>query len=241
MVQDGSKRFLRFGPQGGWQGALDLARPTRPVFPYQRAFSTLIQSIPTPHRFLSLGVGTGTALGTVAASHPDCTLYGLEIEQGVIDIATQFFDSPAHTDANYWIGDGVAFLCNVDLTFDCIFVDAYNANSIYSPCIDPAFVPVLHAALSENGVAVSNVIGHHPLQGPLRLFMHAAEAQFSEIALLPVGNPLLEQNMLIVFAKQCHVLDNWLETIAQAPLLHWLERISWPLRIHTIRGSLPVL
>lgn len=234
VIEEGNIRFLRFGAQGGWQGALHTQRPDIPVFPYQRAFHSLVNAMPEREKFLSVGVGTGTALRTVHQAFPRCELYGVEIEQSVVDIATHYFDSPSHEVANYWIGDGVAFLCNVDLTFDFIFVDAYLSNRIYSPCLDPSFPKVLSAALTDDGVAVSNVIAKFPLRGAAEDFVEAAKEYFSSIMVLPVGNPLFEQNMLVVFAKQEKVLEGWLANIRQSKALRLVERVSWPMRLHSL-------
>ncbi len=234
VIEEGNIRFLRFGSHGGWQGALHMQRPDFPVFPYQRGFHSLVNAMSNVGRFLSVGVGTGTALRTVHQAFPECELYGVEIEQAVVDIATHYFDSPSHQLANYWIGDGVAFLCNVDLTFDFIFVDAYLSNRIYSPCLDPAFPEVLAAALTKDGVAVSNVIARFPLRGPAFDFVEAAKEHFESVVVLPVGNPLFEQNMLVVFAKQEALLSGWLASIRESKALRLVERVSWPMRLHAL-------
>ncbi|MDQ0188442.1 spermidine synthase [Alicyclobacillus cycloheptanicus] len=234
VIEQNHVRYLRFGSNGGWQGALSLTNAKQLVFPYQRAFWSLVEAMPAPRRFLSLGVGVGTALRTVHALHPECELYGVEIDETVVNIAIEHFDSPSHHDVNYWIGDGVTFLCNVDLTFDLIFVDAYMRNQIYSACLEPAFARVLHAALTQRGVAAANLITHVPPTGQVQTFLTAAQAAFPTVQMLPVGIPLSEQNTLTVLARDASVVAKWEASLRQSSQLSWLQRVTWPNRLHTL-------
>lgn len=230
VLQRGTVRYLRFGPQGGWQGALDLAADDI-VFPYQRAFASLVGSRPPVSRYLSLGVGTGTSLRSVRKAHPAAEMYGVELDQSVVDLAIHYFNSPQHTDVNYWIGDGVDFLCRVDLQFDLIFVDAYMRDHVYDPCLQPDFAAVLHAALVEDGVAATNLIARWPFRGAVRDFLDAAEQLFEAVWLLPVGVPLTDQNMLVVLSKSTATGSAWRQEMAGGAALNISERVLWPLRL----------
>lgn len=240
VLEQGQQRLLRFGDGGGWQGALDMKRPNRPVFPYQRAFSSLVWSLSRVERFMALGVGTGTALRTVQQAFPHCDLYGVEIDEVVLDVAIRFFGSPSHNEANYWVGDGVTFLCTVDVTFDLIFVDAYLSNQVYAPCLDPTFVHVLDAALDRDGTAVCNLITVFPPRGQVRGFIDQACAVFPYVAVLPVGFPMTEQNALLVLSKSERVPKQWRFALSRAPQLRWLDGLTWPMRVRSIRSH-PVL
>lgn len=238
VVEQNHVRYLRFGPQGGWQGALSLTDSAQLIFPYQRAFWTLLKSLPAPRRFLSLGVGSGTALRSVRTLFPDCEMYGVEIDESVVSIAIEYFDSPSHQDMNYWIGDGVTFLCNVDLDFDLIFVDAYMRNQVYSACLEPAFSKVLAASLTDEGVAACNLICTVPPKGAVGRFVAAAEAEFSSVELLPVGIPMSEQNTLGVLTKQTSLRAPWLSAIRSSERLTWLQKVTWPNRLQSLGQSL---
>lgn len=234
VIEQNRVRYLRFGARGGWQGALSLTDDNQLIFPYQRAFWSLLQAIDPPKRFLCLGVGVGTALRSVRTVFPDCELYGVEIDESVVSIAIEHFKSPSHRDVNYWIGDGVTFLCNVDLDFDLIFVDAYMRNQVYSACLEPAFANVLHAALTPSGVAACNLITSIPPSGSVRRFVDAAAAEFASVHLLPVGVPLSEQNSLCALAKQKDALTEWPRAVRQSERLSWLQRVSWPSRLQVV-------
>ncbi|MCL6548470.1 MAG: spermidine synthase, partial [Alicyclobacillus sp.] len=139
-------RYLRFGKYGGWQGALDLNREDRLVFPYQRAFASVVHTLPEVRRFLALGVGTGTALRTVASRPPAARLYGIDVDEVVLELAVRYFGCPASDETCYWVGDGVSYLFSGRATdlFDLIFVDTYLADRMYDPCLDPGFPAALH-------------------------------------------------------------------------------------------------
>ncbi|CAM3790542.1 spermidine synthase [Alicyclobacillus pomorum] len=239
VVQRGRIRYLRFGRGGGWQGAMYTDGRPQPVFPYQRAFTSLVETADEVSSFLAFGVGSGTALRTVQQVHPKSRLYGLELDERVVDVAIQYFGAPNHRAADYWIGDGVAFLCNTDVTVDLLFVDAYMANQVYGPCLHPDFTAVLHAATTPSGVAVCNVITSFPLRGRVRAFLEAASGRFATTTLLPVGPPLpyAEQNVLCVFSKSPGYLERWRAAMRKSPALYLHERWLWPLRARTFRGS----
>lgn len=225
-------RFMRFGSRGGWQGAVKGTNWRTPVFAYQRAFLSLVRAVQPPKRFLSLGVGTGTSLRHVKFESPETELFGIEIDQSVVDVAIAYFDSPSHKEANYWIGDGVAFLCNVDLQFDLIFVDAYLKDQIYNPCLDPAFATVLHAAVMPDGVVVCNLITRFPRKGKVAAFLQAAAGLFQHVCVLPVGLPIpgVEQNTLAILSNDPNLKSALRRSIKRSVELSWSERFLWPLR-----------
>ncbi|WDL97096.1 spermidine synthase [Alicyclobacillus sp. ALC3] len=237
VIEQNHIRYLRFGHNGGWQGARSLTCPDELIFPYQRAFASLTNSLPTVDRFLSIGVGIGTALRTVLHNHAACDMYGVEIDETVVNVAIEYFDSPSHRDVNYWIGDGVTFLANVELTFDLIFVDAYMRNQIYSACLEPAFATVLYAGLTDNGLAACNIISSTPPTGQVRAFLDAAQDIFAEVLLLPVGVPFAEQNTLAVLSKRAGIAQDWIQQIRSATELSWLQRVSWPNRLSGYSGK----
>ncbi|GGI95566.1 hypothetical protein GCM10010885_01490 [Alicyclobacillus cellulosilyticus] len=233
VIERGRVRYLRFGDHGGWQGAIDVSRPDRPVFPYQRAFMTLADSLPRVERFLSVGVGTGTALRHVAHRHPQARLTGVEIDRRVIDVATAFFACPGPDRVEYWIGDGVWFLAAARTSFDLVFVDAYLSDRVYSPCVTPEFARRLAEVVAPDGVAACNLIFAWPPSGMMRAFLDAAAGSFAGVWLLPVGLPGGEQNVLAVFAQRTDVGPAWRRTMIRHPWLHWSERWLWPWRLRT--------
>jgi spermidine synthase len=231
VVRRGRIRSLRFGRRGGWQGAIDLSHPHRPVFPYQRAFYTLVSALPAPQRYLSVGVGTGTSLRSVRDHWPDCELTGVELDEAVLDTAIEFFGSPSHHETQYFIGDGVEFLKVYETLFDLIFVDAYLSDRIYSPCLEPEFARLLAQRCSPNGVVACNLISRLPPMGAVFRFLSALEETFDEVWILPVGIPLTEQNCLVVACRQAGSVSGWRRALRRDATLAWYERLIWPHRL----------
>jgi spermidine synthase len=229
---------MRFGPRGGWQGAKSL-RETRPVFGYQRAFASFVHSLSSLGSFLSLGVGTGTALRTVRQAFPHSTLYGLELDDKVVDAAIRYFGAPRHTEATYLIGDGVLMLCQLDVEVDLVFVDAYMEDRVYGPSIHPQFPHVLCAATTPSGAAVCNLITSFPLRGAIKEFLANCSVYFPGVYLLPVGPmlPFVEQNVLCVLVKDRSLIPRWKQGMAKDPSLRLVERWLWPLRLQEYTAS----
>ncbi|WP_051344070.1 spermidine synthase [Alicyclobacillus herbarius] len=233
VVRRGHTRYLRFGRHGGWQGALDLSRPWRPVFPYQRAFSTVVAATAGPDSFFCLGIGTGTALRSVRRWWPNCRQVGVELDEIVLELAFDFFDIPPTDEVRYYVGDGISFLQSHPECYDLMFIDAYMRDRIYSPCLDPSFVSVIHQHLGERGTVALNIIMDFPLTGVVAEFLQALVVQFGEAAVLPVGFPGSEQNCLVVASRAPAFVQAWRRQLAQHPCLSWYERWLWPWRLKT--------
>lgn len=233
VVQRGHLRYMRFGQDGGWQGAISAKNTSRPVFAYQRAFASLVHSLPELESFLALGVGSGTALQQVKQAHPGSIMYGLEMDEHVVDAAVHYFGAPSHNDVTYWIGDGVVMLCNTDICVDLLFVDAYLKDQAYGPCLHPDFPAVLRASTTQSGIAVCNLITSYPIHGVVQEFLDAGSRQFEAVYLLAVGPPIpfASQNILSLFVKDESVLDGWKDNMKGDRTLRLRERWSWPLRL----------
>jgi len=234
VVQRGNIRSLRFGSLGGWQGAYHVQKPDKLVFGYQRAFAAYVSSQDKINRFLSFGVGTGTALRIVKALHPHCKLFGVEIEEAVVHTAINYFASPSYSVATYWIGDGIQLLRNLEAQFDLILVDAYMKNNIYSPVLDPAFAPLINSHLSSQGTVIFNLISKLPFQDTLLAFINAAERFFPYQYLLPVGIPFTEQNMLLIFSHNRDIEHRWNKVVKHSSSLKYWERFTHSLRFRSL-------
>lgn len=232
VVQAQNLRYLRFGHRGGWQGALDLKRPNRPVFPYQRAFAMAVAGLPRLVRFLSIGVGTGTSLRTVLRHFPHSELHGVELDETVLNVAIEYFQAPSHHQAQYWVGDGIQYLQRgLKGPYDLIFLDAYLSNKVFSASLEPRFTKVLYESLSPQGIVMANLIAGMPLKGAVRTFLDAATRQFARVWLIPVGFPFMEQNILAVFSKTVEWNPDWRSFVQANAELHAVERATWPWRI----------
>ncbi|RIV19607.1 methyltransferase domain-containing protein [Alicyclobacillaceae bacterium I2511] len=237
VIQRRDVRYLRFGSGGGWQGAMRTDGLGRPVFAYQRAFLTLLESMAAeiiqPESFLSMGVGTGTALRNLSQLFPECHLNGVELDKKVLDIALKYFDCPSPPQAEFWVGDGIEYLSTQERVFDLIFVDAYLKNRVYSPCVQPQFVQLLASRLKTDGIAVLNLITGVPPKGGMGKFLNAAKEQFASVLLLPVSTSpaVMEQNVLGVFTNRTDIIQLWTQQMRHSLNLSFWQRTWWPYRL----------
>ncbi|WP_206830968.1 spermidine synthase [Alicyclobacillus fructus] len=234
VVEEKGIRQMRFGRNGGWQGALDLARPERPVFPYQRAFTAVAEAHAPVGTFLAIGVGSGTSLYHVRRLHPEAALHGVEIDETVLSLGIEWFQAPSHREAEYWIGDGVQFVGSPHAQiYDLIFVDAYLKASIYQPCIAPETAACLSRVTSSRGTVVYNLIASSYRSAHLRSFVDALRPFFSVLLDLPVGVPLTAQNRLLIATRDDELADRLRHICARAGASD-LERVSWFLRLSAL-------
>jgi len=232
VVDRGSIKYMRFGSDGGWQGALDTAHPLRPVFPYQRAFAALLPAFRrNPLQFLAIGVGTGTCLRTVDAQFPESELWGVELDEVVLETAMYRFDAPSHRRATYFVGDGLEFLQQTQDKFSLIFVDAYMSNRIYAPMLKTTVPDLIADVLLPGGVACFNLITTVPPTDKIAAWATAAKEFFPEIYFLPVGVPYSEQNVLAIFSLETLPLQRLSQLLRTNTTLTLWERLSWPFRL----------
>lgn len=226
---------MRFGKRGGWQGAVHLQRPQQPVFPYQRAFLALARSRTQLNSFLSIGVGTGTAMNSVLHTHQTVKLHGVEIDDVVLESAIQYFGAPNHRQAEYWIGDGMAFLTsNHPYTYDLIFIDAYMRNQVYQPALQPYILQALRSRLTPKGVAVYNIIAANYRSDAWQEFLETAKNTFEIVLDMPVGVPLGEQNRLCMVSNDETLAQSYRQALREAPELKGVERTIWPFRLKAL-------
>ncbi len=234
VVEEKGIRQMRFGRDGGWQGALDLGRPERPVFPYQRAFRALVEAHEPIESFLAIGVGSGTSLYHVRRLHPEAALHGVEIDETVLTLGIEFFQAPSHREADYWVGDGVQFVSSSHAaTYDLIFVDAYLKASIYQPCLSPETVSYLARITSSRGTVVYNLIASGYRSTHVRGFVDVMRSSFPVLLDLPVGLPLTAQNRLFIATRDEDLAPRLRQMCKRAGASD-LERVSWSLRLSAL-------
>lgn len=234
VIQEGHLRYLRFGENGGWQGAFHTKTPNRIIFPYQRALAALVSSLPSVGSFFAFGVGTGTALRTVKAIHPACKLFGVDIEQSVIETAITYFSAPSYEEATYFVGDGISFLQNQSVQFDLIFIDAYLKDKIYSPVLDPVFLEDVRNHLTKAGTVVFNIIGRFSGSLMHQPFYQTLHKLFGHVVIQPVGVPFTEQNALVAASLTKNLHQLWRSQTWKAPYLRPKERFFQPFRFRLL-------
>ena len=139
--------------------ALDLGRPERLVFNYEREMLVALAVVARPMSALLLGLGGGAMCRHLAAFLPELRLTVVERDPEVIALARQFF----HLEREVLRADAVEVVADARRAFDVVMVDLYDAAGA-SP-LEDSFWADCRAALRPGGAIAVNWAGS--LQGGL--------------------------------------------------------------------------
>jgi spermidine synthase len=199
-------RFLRFGRErGGWQGAQVVRQPRKLYFPYQQAFSLHTAWRPHVQRFLSIGVGTATAISHVHWRHPQADMIGVDVDPLVIEVAKRFFGAPVDDRTEFVAADARLYVPRLEDVFDLVFVDAYYRERVPQTFVSSVFLAALARLLAPAGVVMMNVImtpaGRRAR--PLRKLCGDLETLIGPTWVIPLGVlPRAPQNILVVAQRR---------------------------------------
>lgn len=104
---------------------------------------------------LILGMGTGTYAKQCTKYFNNLQTEGVEIDQKITDLATEFFALPDSVTVTTY--DGRAYLQAVDKKYDVIMVDAYQDITIPFQMSSVEFFTMVREHLTEDGVMVVNM------------------------------------------------------------------------------------
>ncbi|WP_018131940.1 spermidine synthase [Effusibacillus pohliae] len=203
VFEKGSVRYMTFASDN-WQGALDMRNKERLLFPYQRFFLAYRAWLPQVRSFLSLGVGTGTAIRTIRRHHPDADIIGVDWDANVLQAAVRFFDCPCDERTRLYAMHGRAFLESADRRFDLVFLDVFDSFSIPKSMRSVECFSAIRDVMEENGMLFVNSIG--AVRGSrntgFRTLYKTVCQVFSYVQVLPVSRwTLFEQNILLIARK----------------------------------------
>ncbi len=108
-----------------------------------------------PLKVLILGMGTGTYATQLKRFAPEARITGVEIDQGITDLAGTYFGLSEEVPVVTY--DGRAYLNAVDETYDVIMVDAYQDITIPFQMASREFFTLVRDHLTPEGVMVVNM------------------------------------------------------------------------------------
>ena len=132
------------------QSGMDLLRPERLVFIYERLMLLAFAMVERPASALLLGLGGGAMCRHLAAYLPDCAVTVVERDGAVIDLARRFFHitRPIHRgDAQHMVADSGG-------GYDVVLVDLYDGSG--ATAVEPGFWQDCTHALRPGGCLAVN-------------------------------------------------------------------------------------
>lgn len=108
-----------------------------------------------PGNILILGLGTGTFAKYCEEYFPGCQTEGVEIDEKIARLATEYFELPDSVQVSVY--DGRAYLASSEKKYDVIMVDAYQDITIPFQMSSVEFFTEVSNHLTPNGVMVVNM------------------------------------------------------------------------------------
>lgn len=141
------------------QSAMRLSDPDELLLSYTRGMMIFLLFNPQPRSILMIGLGGGSLAKYCHRMFPETNITVLEIDEDVIALREDFAVPPdserfvvLHTDAKDYIA-------TMKAKVDVILHDGFDANGLAPTLNTTSFYATCRAALSENGILVSNFWG----------------------------------------------------------------------------------
>ena len=141
------------------QSAMLLSDPWELRLRYTRFLGLALAFQPDPRRVLILGLGGGSFPKRLYRDFPQVVVDVVDIDPEIIAIAKRYFQVPEDSRLRLHRWDGRRFLHETRDTYDLIFLDAYNSDTIPFHLTTREFYREVEAHLAPGGFVVSNIIG----------------------------------------------------------------------------------
>lgn len=157
--QNGSSMYLDFvvGRCEFVESVRDLNDPTKLPVAYTRTITAALAFPKKLDSILEIGVGGGSTLSYLQHHLPKTRLTGVEIDPGVIAMATKHFGLKPDERLKIEIADGRKYLAEQPGLHDIIIVDAYRGTWVPETLTSVEFFELVKARLSPGGVVAQNV------------------------------------------------------------------------------------
>jgi spermidine synthase len=253
LVDDGGTRYMDFDNLR--QSAMLLEDPWELRLRYTRFLALALAFQPEPKRALILGLGGGSFPKRLYRDFPQLVVDAVDIDPEVLAIARRYFQVPEDSRLRLHNRDGRRFVRETDATYDLIFLDAYNSDTIPFHLTTREFYRELTARLAPGGIVVSNIIGS--LRGPQSAFFRAMYRTLAEtfptVHVIPTyevsGGLALGEINIILVATQDRTRLTRAELMARAgrvggrlvPASDLVEYASYLLEVPITVSDVPIL
>lgn len=186
-------RSLVTGDGRARQSAIYPGRPMHLELAYSRVGMAGLALVPPDARILFVGLGGGAMPMYTRQVMPDAHIDVVEIDPVIVEVAQRWFGFRPDAQMVVHTGDGRAFIDSAPpATYDLIVLDAFSDDEVPYSLTTREFLTAVHAALSPDGVVISNLWTAAPAY-PAMLATY--RAVFDEVHLLRV--PRHAQRILV--------------------------------------------
>ncbi len=156
ISQDGQPvRMLRQNHDAS--SAMYINNPTDLVFPYTQAYDIAFSYVPTITHALVIG-GAAYSYPKHLLKQPNITVDVVEIDPRVTQLASDYFALPASPRLRIFSQDARPFLNTTKDTYDVIYFDVFNSETIPFHVTTQEVVQSVASHLRDNGMVVMNII-----------------------------------------------------------------------------------
>jgi len=220
LAEDGTQRYMDF--ENLRQSAMLLKDPWELRLRYTRFLSLAMTLVPEPKRVLVLGLGGGSFPKKLHRDFPNVIVDVVDIDPEVIAIAKRYFQVPEDDRLHLFAMDARRFIQETKATYDVIYLDAYNSDTIPFHLTTREFYAEIRSRLAPGGVVVSNIIG--TLRGSQSAFFRTMYRTLSESFATVYTVPTYDQSAgwilgdinIILFATQAATRLTRGELVARA-------------------------
>ncbi len=157
VSEHGNIRSLHLGTPT-IQSSMNINHPSELVLSYSRAMMAwLLFADEMPEFAVQIGLGGGSFVRWLDAYFPALRQLAIEINPQVIHIARSAFELPVEGQQFEIVqADGVQFIKTLRQNVDVLLVDGFDGVQIIDDLVGAEFFADSHAALSANGIFVTN-------------------------------------------------------------------------------------
>ena len=172
---------------------------------------------------LVLGLGTGTFAKYCSEYFKDVSIEGVELDEKIAKLATEYFDLPESVDVSVY--DGRSYLAASEKKYDVIMVDAYQDITIPFQMSSVEFFTMVRDHLKEDGVMVVNMNMHSQEEGNINEYLSDTIASvFSKVYTVDVAGSTNRELFAGKGGDLLAVMESSINRLADEDLAHVLRQ-----------------
>jgi len=205
---NGETRLLQYvttGPYGA-QSGIYVDQPNELSFWYTREAARMVELAPQKQKILILGGGAFTLPEYLARSYPGSQIDVVEIDPGLLTVASNYFDYQTFSNVHTINDDARAYINTTSQQYDIVIVDVYNDSDAPFSLMTREYAAALNRMTTPGSTIIVNTVATEV--GPCSELLRAVDATYRLVApyaalsRVATTKPLQRANLLLVYRKQ---------------------------------------